>query len=182
MTALVVDHVNHAVADLDAAADRFLDEYGLASVVGGRHPGHGTANRIIPLGDTYIELIAVVDEQEAAGSPLGAKVLAAGEQWIGLAMRAERLGDHVAADEELVAMSRTRPDGIELTWRIAHFDRFVRGDGPFLIQWDVPPHLFPGATPVSHRVQPTGIEHVEVDSSGIVSVTIGLAGGGSLTI
>jgi hypothetical protein len=39
--------------------------YGLASIEGGRHPGWGTANRIIPLGDAYIELVTVVDDEEA---------------------------------------------------------------------------------------------------------------------
>ena len=41
---------------------------------GGRHPGHGTANRIVPLGSSYIELMAVVDRVEADSSPLGSWV------------------------------------------------------------------------------------------------------------
>jgi Glyoxalase-like domain len=43
-------------------------------VAGGRHPGWGTANRIVPLGETYLELVAVVDEAEAAQSAFGRRV------------------------------------------------------------------------------------------------------------
>ncbi len=38
------------VADLAAAALELEAHCGLASVEGGRHPGWGTANRIVPLG------------------------------------------------------------------------------------------------------------------------------------
>ena len=69
--ALAFDHLLRAVPDLDAAGERLLDEHGLAALSGGRHDGHGTANRIVPLGPDYLELISVVDPQEAAGSPVG---------------------------------------------------------------------------------------------------------------
>src|SRR6476469_4083347 len=50
-----------AVTDLDAAGREFEARHRLASVAGGRHPGWGTANRIVPLGDAYLELVAIVD-------------------------------------------------------------------------------------------------------------------------
>ena len=59
---LRIDHVLYAVRDLDEAASRLATEWGLATSDGGRHPGHGTANRIVPLGSDYIELIAIVDQ------------------------------------------------------------------------------------------------------------------------
>ena len=77
-----LDHVLLAVTDLAAAGRELQARYGLASVEGGRHPDWGTANRILPLGDSYLELIAVVDQAAAAGSSLG--------QWV--ASRASRLG------------------------------------------------------------------------------------------
>lgn len=46
----MIDHLIVCVGDLDEAARSFKDRLGLNSVEGGRHPGHGTANRIIPLG------------------------------------------------------------------------------------------------------------------------------------
>jgi hypothetical protein len=64
-----IDHVVYAVRDLDAAAERFRRAYGLGSVAGGRHAGWGTGNRIVPLGDQYVELISVVDPEEVVIVP-----------------------------------------------------------------------------------------------------------------
>ena len=66
-----------AVADLATAAREIEARHGLTSLEGGRHPGWGTANRIVPLGDTYLELVAVVDEDEAVRSRFGS--------WVGTA-------------------------------------------------------------------------------------------------
>lgn len=59
------------VADLAAAARELEAHCGLSSVEGGRHSDWGTANRIVPLGASYLELVAVVDEATAAGSCFG---------------------------------------------------------------------------------------------------------------
>jgi Glyoxalase-like domain len=66
-----IDHVIYATADLDAAAARVESEVGLSAVPGGRHEGHGTHNRIVPLGGGYLELMAIADPGEAAASPIG---------------------------------------------------------------------------------------------------------------
>jgi catechol 2,3-dioxygenase-like lactoylglutathione lyase family enzyme len=71
-----IDHVIYATADLDAAAARVASELGLSVVAGGRHDGHGTHNRIVPLGGGYLELMAVADPAEAADSPIGSAVQA----------------------------------------------------------------------------------------------------------
>src|SRR5947208_17183900 len=63
--ALRIDHIVWGVDDLDRAAAEVQERYGLASVPGGRHPGQGTANRIVPLGSAYLEILAVVDPEEA---------------------------------------------------------------------------------------------------------------------
>ena len=63
-----------ATADLDAAAERVEQQYGLRAGGGGRHDGMGTHNRIVPLGRGYLELLAVADAEEAAGSALGRAV------------------------------------------------------------------------------------------------------------
>jgi hypothetical protein len=57
VTGAAVDHLLIAVADLDAAAAA-VERLGLPVAAGGRHPGWGTANRIVPLGGAYLELIA----------------------------------------------------------------------------------------------------------------------------
>src|SRR5918994_6149300 len=71
LVALELDHVLIAVVDLAEAARAIEARHGLASLEGGRHPSWGTANRIVPLGGAYLELVAIVDEAEAARSPFG---------------------------------------------------------------------------------------------------------------
>ena len=66
----------YATADLDAAAVRIERELGLVARDGGRHDGLGTHNRIVPLGGGYLELLAVADPQEAAGSDFGRGLVA----------------------------------------------------------------------------------------------------------
>ena len=68
---LVLDHVIVCLTDLDDAVAAFEGDHGVTSVPGGRHGGHGTANRLVPLGDDYVELVAVVDRGEAAHSLFG---------------------------------------------------------------------------------------------------------------
>ena len=116
-----IDHVAIAAIDLDRAAARLLDEVGLASVPGGRHPRWGTANRIVPLGDTYLELITVEDEMAATASVFGSAVVRAvsdGDRWLTWAVRDDRI-DATAARLGLTveAGERARPDGRVLRWR-----------------------------------------------------------------
>lgn len=66
-----LDHVLIPVADLCGAVTEFDRRCGVVSVEGGRHSGWGTASRIVPLGDSYLELVAVVDLAEALRSTFG---------------------------------------------------------------------------------------------------------------
>ena len=91
---LRIDHVVYAVRDLDAAATRFDETYGLGSVSGGVHPRWGTANRIISLGDArYLELISIVDPEVAATTVLGQAIadrIADGDRWFALCLAMTR--------------------------------------------------------------------------------------------
>ena len=70
-----VDHVLLATPDLDGTASRLESEHRLPSVPGGRHVGLGTENRIVPLGEAYVELVGVADRDEAAANPFGSWLL-----------------------------------------------------------------------------------------------------------
>ena len=165
---LQIDHVVYAVRDLDAAATRVLEELGLASVPGGVHPQWGTGNRIIPLGDTqYLELLAVVDPPIAAKSQLGRSlqtVTTGGDAWFAMCLATDAI-EAVATrlGLDVVAGSRTLPDGRPVSWRGAGIDDPARTpDLPFFIDWDAStPH--PGATPIEHPCGATGITWVEID-------------------
>jgi hypothetical protein len=160
---LQFDHVQVAVGELDAAAAHFASRYGLVALQGGHHPGRGTGNMIVPLGRSYLELIAVLEESEAASFPTSNRVrraLESGRTFATWAARTEDL-DASRADiaaqglpplsSEIVNGRRRRPDGQELAWRSAEL--VANGEFsamPFLIEWEVAPDLFPGATPARH--------------------------------
>lgn len=164
---LRVDHVAYAVPDLDEADVRFRRRYGLDSVVGGRHDAGGTANRIVPLGEQYLELVAVVDEAQAAESAFGRGALgraAAGGGWFTIAVVTDNL-DAVASrlGLDITGGSRTRPDGETVRWRSAGIDDPRREPWmPFFISWDVSDELHPGRTRARHGVRVEGIAWVEV--------------------
>ena len=122
----------------------------------------------MPLGDSYIELIAVVDHEVGSSTPLGRALLASSDdgrdRWFAvclsdteLEVTAQRLGLQVEAG------ARRRPDGVELRWRGAGIDDEARDAGlPFFITWDVPADLHPGRTAIRHEVDVTGIASVAI--------------------
>jgi hypothetical protein len=164
---LRLDHVVYATRDLDEAAVRFREELGLDSTEGGRHERWGTANRIVPLGDQYLELIAAVDEATASANGFGRDVLelaASGGGWLTIAAAtddiesvASRLGLDVGTG------SRMRPDGEVVRWRMAGLEDPRREPWmPFFLTWDIPVDLHPGRARAGHEVRAEGIAWVEV--------------------
>jgi hypothetical protein len=150
---LELDHVIVCVADVDSAADLFEERFGVEAVGGGRHEGHGTENRIIPLGESYVELLAVSDDEEAASSPFGrwAAEQTHGADAKAVCLRTDDL-DMVCARLGLEAspMSRVTPAGQILEWRIAGLEQALPQVMPFFIQWDVPPGSHPGRATAAH--------------------------------
>jgi catechol 2,3-dioxygenase-like lactoylglutathione lyase family enzyme len=60
-----IDHIIIGVHDLEQATATFEQQLGLLASGGGVHPFGGTANRIIVLGDTYLELITIHAPEDA---------------------------------------------------------------------------------------------------------------------
>ena len=162
---LEVDHVLIAVGNLDEAAARFARDYGLESLDGGRHPGWGTANRLIPLGREYLELIGVVDPDEALGHPFGRWMLdrvSDGDHLLRCCLRpsdieetAERIG------HDPVAGSRETPAGESVHWRLVGLEAAMTENLPFFIEWH-PDSPHPAATRVTHPSRAMGIAWVEI--------------------
>lgn len=157
----VVDHVLLPVTDLDEGARRLHERYGLDVLAGGRHPGMGTANLIVPLGLQYLELITIADDAEAATSSLGRAViqaLAGGRTFVAWALRTADLDALRAKLEragrmlpEMTEGTRPRPDGTVLRWRTQNLVEDGRLSAlPFVIQWDIPHELHPGRAPAGH--------------------------------
>ena len=172
---LAVDHLLVATADLDAAA-AVAERLGLPVAAGGRHPGWGTANRIVPLGAAYLELVAVADPAEAATSGFGSWVAAAPPGPMGWAVRpgdlgatASRLGLHP------VPGARAAADGRTLRWRTAGVERAAMEPYlPFFIAWE-PGTPFPGAGGA-------GIEVERVDLRGDAGRLAGWLDGAALPV
>ena len=143
---LGIDHLVIAVADPDVAAADLEARLGLVAAGGGRHDGLGTFNRLVWLGDTYLELIGVFDAGLAAASWIGAPTLRALDSGGGLATWAvatDAIDADVAARRangsdlgDPVGGERVRPDGRVVRWRLAAGPRLDPDRPPFLIEHD----------------------------------------------
>jgi len=152
------------VADIRGAARAIEARHGLASVEGGRHPGWGTANRIVPLGDAYLELVAVADDAEAAQSPFGRWVAGARPGLLGWAVRTRDL-DAVARRLGLTVTpgSRATRGGRILRWRLAGIEQAAAEPAlPFFIEWGAGTPL-PGRSAADHAAGRATIERLDLD-------------------
>lgn len=141
-----IDHLVIAVADPDGAAALLERELGLRATGGGDHGRLGTFDRLVWLGDTYLELIGVRDATLAAGSWVGAPTVRALAEGGGLATWAVAT-DRLDAEVDRLRTGgadiggpldgeRTRSDGRVVRWRLAAASRLGPLDPPFLIEHD----------------------------------------------
>jgi Glyoxalase-like domain len=168
---LELDHVLLATLDLDEAAHELETRHGLATLAGGRHPGWGTTNRIVPLGNAYLEIVAVAvaDEPEAASTTFGRWVRdrrRAPYAPLGWAVRSSTLDGHAARLGLTVQQGeRERPDGTFLRWRLAGVDRAAADPFlPFLIEW-APGTTLPGRAAASHAAGAVRVALLELGGS-----------------
>jgi hypothetical protein len=163
-----VGQVILGVRDLDAASAR-IEARGLTVLAGGVHPGFGTANRVIPLGNAYLELLGVVDEVEAREKVYGRSLLARtadGDRFVRWSIRTEEIEATAARlGFEPESRKRTRPDGSVLAWRAAGIERSLERPWlPFFMQWDDPSE-YPGAIPVAHKIGDCALAWIELTGS-----------------
>ncbi len=166
-----LDHVLVATPEPARVVTLLRDGFGLAAIRGGRHPDHGTANHIVPLGDGYVEVIHVDDPERASASPLGRWVLRGARTGvaIGGCIRPPDL-DATCHRLGLVArsMNRITPEGVRLSWRLGGLEALDESGLPFFIEWDVPDRLHPAAQPAPHRDEVTGLGLVELHADPVV--------------
>ena len=147
---LKVDHLVFATPDLSAGVAQVERLLGVKAVQGGQHPGGGTRNALIRLGEgSYLEIIGPDPDQP---KPLRPRRFTIDD------LKAPRLVTWAAksADLETVvanakkngvelgfiqAGSRKRPDGVLLSWRLTVSPELT-GDGlvPFFIDWGKTSH------------------------------------------
>lgn len=145
-----MDHLVFAAPDLRQGCAAIERALGVAPSPGGQHRGRGTRNAILAIGPlSYLEIIAPDPEQPPPASPrwFGIDSLttprlvgwaAAATDLHGIVERAASRGVRLGAVQ---AGSRTRTDGVVLSWEVTD-PTVILGDGlvPFFIDWKSSPH------------------------------------------
>lgn len=166
-----LDHLVYATADLEATTRDLEERLGVRATTGGRHVGLGTHNSLVGLGDAYLEIIGPDPSQP---SPIGARPFGIDEltaplvvTWairvVGIdeAVARSRLAGHDPGEPR--EMSRTRPDGLVLRWRLTPpAPSPDEGIVPFLIDWGESPHPARGLPEV--ELLTLHVEHPDVDA------------------
>jgi hypothetical protein len=148
-----LDHLSFAAGPdgLASTAQRIGGLLGKDFVDGGVHPRFGTRNMILPLaGNTYLEIVEVLDHPASDKAPFGQAVRARsalGGGWLGwvvavddITVVEQRLGREAAIG------SRHRPDGTELRWKQIGVNGLIADPQlPFFIQWETPAELHPSS-------------------------------------
>ncbi|MBO2445743.1 VOC family protein [Actinomadura barringtoniae] len=142
----MIDHLVYAAPDLSAAVADIARRTGVDPIPGGPHVGLGTRNHLLGLGGpTYLEIVGPDPDQPAPDAPrpfgvddLTAPALVA---WAvatsdidAAVARARAAGYEPGPAHD---MSRRRPDGRVLQWRLTPL---ITGLVPFLIDWGDTPH------------------------------------------
>ena len=139
-----LDHLVWAVPELTAGVDEMARRTGVTATAGGRHPGIGTHNALLDLGERrYLEILAPDPSQDRFSS-FGS--LIHGIEQPRLLTWAARTDDIRAvacsaraagmSPGPTLALSRRRPDGTSLSWRLMQVGGHDRGPlVPFFIEW-----------------------------------------------
>jgi hypothetical protein len=141
-----VDHLLLGASDLDRGIAWVEQRTGVKPAIGGVHPGRGTRNALLSLGDgKYLEVIAPDPAQTTYTFQIDVRALtepklitwAAGATDIeAVARRAKTAGYQVFGPMD---GSRARPDGTKLAWRTLGIANGFAAGGiepiPFFIQW-----------------------------------------------
>jgi hypothetical protein len=155
-----LDHLLYRAPDLDDAIDELESVLGVRPAYGGAHPGRGTRNALLALGGRrYLEVLAPDPEQ-----PPDPERTAAPDEEPRLWTWAVR-SDLIETQAEVAAirgvdlgsvdgMSRDRPDGVHLSWRLTSRRGVADGLVPFLIDWGGSEHPAESA--------PTGCELISL--------------------
>ena len=158
------DHFAFACQDLDEGVTRVESLTGVQAAPGGPHPGVGTHNALLSLGsNVYLEIIAVDPTQaepssarpfgidDHRGPRLAAFAIHPGDGET-IDSVAEAIRNHGTDPGPVAAMSRVKPDGEEISWRLTRSHGL--GLVPFVIDW--------GDTPNPATVTPQGCLLTEV--------------------
>ncbi len=140
MRGVGIDHLILGVDDLDRGMMEFARRTGVTPIKGGVHPGKGTQNALVSLGDLrYIEILAPSREPGIAPDERTAFPTLTPVGW---ALHTRDLRPVVAAirragftPSDIRPGARARPDGVRLTWQTAEVTGAGLEAAPFFIAW-----------------------------------------------
>ncbi|MER6419521.1 VOC family protein [Streptomyces sp. NPDC001137] len=154
-----LDHLVLATPELAATVADFARLTGVTPAPGGAHVGFGTRNYLVSLGgSSYLEIIGPDPEQSGPEGPRPFDVdQLASARTVTWAISPPDLDTAVAAARArgydpgpVRPMSRRRPDGTLLEWRLTDGDTaHPSGLVPFLIDWGSSAHPTSAALPVT---------------------------------
>jgi len=138
----VLDHILLGCSDLNDGISFVRKHLGVTAAFGGVHPGRGTRNALLSLGEGhYLEIIAPDPEQPPASDHYGLRKLDA-PRLVGWAAHPGDLNQFAArlraanlAFDGPAPGSRKRPDGRLLQWKTLHLKEDREGLLPFFIEW-----------------------------------------------
>lgn len=182
----MIDHLVLAGPDLDGLVAWFSDVSGIDPAPGGAHVGRGTRNALVGLGgSTYLELIGPDPDQPEPDAPRPFGIDALEEPrlvtWclrptVSLEAAVELTRRRGWDPGTIAAMSRRRPDGELLQWRLTL--RRMSPDVaavPFFIDWLDSEH--PTASlPASVALTSLTVGHPEPDRLGSLLAALGAPG------
>jgi hypothetical protein len=139
---VMLDHILLGSNDLDAGIAYLEKRSGVRAALGGVHPGRGTRNALLSLGELhYLEVIAPDPGQPGAPDIFGLRPLTEPRlvTWAvhisDIGGRVGRLADAGIPFEGPAAGSRNRPDGRVLNWKSLRLKDDRKGMLPFFIEW-----------------------------------------------
>jgi Glyoxalase-like domain len=140
----LIDHIILGCKDLNAGVEFVSARTGVHPIFGGVHPGAGTRNAVLYLGERqYLEVLAPDPGQRSSADPYNLRALPA-PCLIGWAVHTnniEQTAERIRAGGievlDAQAGSRRRPDGQLLSWRIVPLKDDMHGLLPFFVEWGV---------------------------------------------
>lgn len=137
-----LDHVILGVSNLDQGIDFVAQHTGIRPIGGGVHPGRGTRNALLALGEQrYLEIMAPDPKQPAESEKRGLRqlteprILGWASHFASAQTVAERLKQAGLAFTGPTPGSRKRPDGRVLSWKTIELKDDFSGLLPFFIEW-----------------------------------------------